>query len=324
MGDRIRVTVQLVDAVADKHIWAERYDREFEDIFRVQDEIARSIVTSVAPEYFSAEMRRAQRQETPNLEAWDAFMRGYWHFFRFARDDNAEAQRLLHTAIEIDPFRANYHAVLGASYMIDGLYGWSDSREESLRKALESAERGLALDDQDALVIRVVGAVHFFSKNHDVALTYYERAVAANPNEAENHALLSAALGVAGDYEAARGEFETAMRLSPRDAHIATWYNYMAVAAFVVGRDAEAAEWAQKTVQANPQFPGGHRTLAAAYGAMERDVEAQAAGSKLRELLPHLTIAQLRKSIPYFKDLDTFERYLDGLRRAGVPEGGND
>ena len=98
----------------------------------------------------------------------------------------------------------------------------------------------------------------------------------------------------------------------------------MAVAAFTVGRDEEAAEWARKTIEANPQFPGGHRTLAAAYGAMERTEEAKRAAEKLLELLPHLTIAQLRQSIPYFKDPDGLERYLDGLRRAGIPEDGND
>ena len=169
-----------------------------------------------------------------------------------------------------------------------------------------------------------MGLVHFFSKNHDVALSYYERAVASNPNEAENWALLGAALGVAGDYDAALNRFETALRLSPRDVHTATWYSYLAVAAFVVGRDEEAAQWSVKAVQSNPQFPGGYRTLAASYGNMGRLTEAEAAREKLQELLPHLTIEQLRESLPYFKDPDDLERYLDGLRRAGLPDGAND
>jgi len=318
--ERIRITAQLIDAEADKHIWAETYDRALKDVFQVQDEISKSIVTAVAPEYFSAEMERARRTDTPNLEAWDAFMRGYWHYLRYTKNDNAKARQLLQRAIELDPNRANYHAVLAVVHMIDGLYGWSESREGSMRKALQIAEHGLALDDRDAQVIRVPGVIHFFSRNYDAARGYYERAVAANPHEAENHALLGATFGVAGDYEAALASFETAMRLSPRDAHIATWYNYLAVAAFVVGRDAEAAEWSRKTIQANPTFPGGYRSLAASAGNLGLIDEARSAREKLQELLPHLTLSQLRESLPYFKDPDTMERYLDGLRAAGLPE----
>ena len=204
--------------------------------------------------------------------------------------------------------------------LLEGFYGWSESRDESFRKALASAERGLALDGQNAQVLRSIGLVHFFTKNHDLALSYYERAVAANPNEAENRAFLGAALGVAGEYDAALEQFETAMRLSPRDSHIATWYGYLGIAAFVAGEDEDAAGWARKTVEANPKFPSGYRTLAAISGILEQHAEAQTARMKLQELQPHLTIGQLREGLPYFKDPDDLERYLHGLRQAGLPE----
>jgi adenylate cyclase len=120
-GDRIRITAQLIDAIADKHVWAEKYDRELKDVFQVQDEITQSIVTSVAPEYLSAELRRAQRKEEPNLDAWDAFMRGYWHHMRFTKDDNAIAQGLLRKAIDLDSRQANYHGLLAVTHLIAGL-----------------------------------------------------------------------------------------------------------------------------------------------------------------------------------------------------------
>lgn len=319
-GDRVRITAQLIDAIVDKHIWAEKYDRELEGVFEVQDEITLSIVTSIAPEYLTAEMRRAQRKDVRNLDAWDAFVRGYWHHLRYTEDDNAAAQRLLRKAIDLDPRQANYHGLLAVTHVIDSLYGWGATRDASLRTALEVAERGIALDDQDTMALRSIGLVHFFSKNHDVALGYYERAVVTNPNEAENRALLGVALGVAGDYDAALAQYEIAFRLSPRDVHITTWYNALAVAAFVVGRDEEAAGWARKTIQANPQFPGGYRTLAASAGNLGRPTEAETARKRLQELLPHLTIGQLRESLPYFKNPNDLERYLDGLRKAGLPE----
>ena len=318
--DRLRINAQLIDAVADKHVWAERYDRKLEDLFQVQDEITQSIVTTVAPEYFSAELRRAHRKQEQSLDAWDAFMRGYWHLLRFTEDDNAEAQRLLAKAIDIDGRQSNYHGLLAVTHVLDAFYGWSGSRDESFRKALEVAERGLALDDQNSQALRSIGLVHFFSKNHDLAFSYYERAVSANPNEAENRALFGAALGVAGDYEAALEQFEIAMRLSPRDAHIATWYGYLAMAAFIADEAEAAAEWSRKSVAANPQFPSGHRTLAASAANLGQLDEARAARERLQALLPHLTIAQLRESLPYFKKPEDMDRYLEGLRKAGLPE----
>ncbi|MBT4932756.1 MAG: hypothetical protein HOL66_03335 [Rhodospirillaceae bacterium] len=317
---QVRISAQLIDAVADTHIWAEKYDGELKDIFRLQEDITQSIVTTIAPQFLSAEMERTQRKDVRNFDAWDAFIRAYWHFFRFTRDDNATAQNLLQKAIELTPNLAQYHGLLAVTHLMDALYGWSDSRDVSLSLALERAERGIALDDNNSLAIRAIGATHFFSKNHDVALSYYRKAVQVNPNEAENRALLGGALGVAGDYEGAREQFEAAFSLSPRDVHVATWYNYLAIAAFVAGRDEEAVEWSKKTVQANPQFPGGHRSLAASYGSIGKLKEATDARLKLQELLPHLTISQLRENLPYFKESKTMERYLDGLRKAGLPE----
>ena len=127
-GDRVRITGQLIDAIEDKHIWAERYDRKLEDIFELQDEISQSIVASVAPEYLAAEMKRAQRKDTRTLDAWDSYMRGYWHFMRFTKDDHATAQDLLRKAIELDPNQANYHGLLAVSHTFEVFYGWSESQ----------------------------------------------------------------------------------------------------------------------------------------------------------------------------------------------------
>jgi len=145
-----------------------------------------------------------------------------------------------------------------------------------------------------------------------------------NPNEAENRALLGAALAVAGDYDGAREQFDAAFSLSPRDVHVATWYNYLAIAAFVVGRDEEAVDWSKKTVLANPTFPGGYRSLAASLGNLGQLTEGKAAREKLQKLLPKLTLSQLRENLPYFKDQNTLERYLGGLRKVGLPEGGDE
>ena len=119
-------------------------------------------------------------------------------------------------------------------------------------------------------------------------------------------------------------QYEIAFRLSPRDAHVVTWYSNLALAAFIGGRVTEAVDWAQKSVQASPNFPGGPRTLAASYGDLGQIPEARAACEKFHQLLPHATIVQQRESLPYFRDTEVMERYLDGLRKAGLPEGSAD
>ena len=318
--DGLRVTARLTDIESLQQIWAERYDVPFDQVFEVRDDIALSIVTTVAPEFLTAEMRRTGRLEPRNLDAWDQFIRGYWHMLRFTRTDNKTAQRLLTRAIETDPQQANYYGLLAVTHLMDGLYGWSENRDRSLELSLQNAEQGLALDEHDSLVLRSIGLVHFFSKRHSVALQYFRRAVAANPGDAESLALLGASLGVNGDYEGSRTKFEEAMALSPRDEHIATWYNYLAIAAFVDGQYEIAADWSRKTILANPQFPGGYRSLAANAGLLGNLEEARSARERLESLIPGISLAQLEESLPYFIEDDTLQRYLDGLRASGIAD----
>ena len=318
--DGLRVTARLTDIESLQQIWAERYDVPFDQVFEVRDDIALSIVTTVAPKFLTAEMRRTGRLEPRNLDAWDQFIRGYWHMLRFTRTDNKTAQRLLTRAIETDPQQANYYGLLAVTHLMDGLYGWSENRDRSLELSLQNAEQGLALDEHDSLVLRSIGLVHFFSKRHSVALQYFRRAVAANPGDAESLALLGASLGVNGDYEGSRTKFEEAMALSPRDEHIATWYNYLAIAAFVDGQYEIAADWSRKTILANPQFPGGYRSLAANAGLLGNLEEARSARERLESLIPGISLAQLEESLPYFIEDDTLQRYLDGLRASGIAD----
>ena len=318
-GNRVRITAQLIDATADKHIWAKHYDQELADVFAVQDAIAQSIVTTVAPEFLSAEMLRAQRKEGRALDAWDNLMLARWHSSHFTREHNAEARRLCRKAIELDPGGAAQYAVLAVSLVIDAIYDWGPSREQSFAEARETAERAIGLDDRNALAIRSLGIVNLYSKHFDDAVHDFQRAIELDPNEAENHALLGNAVGLAGDYEAACKHVEYAFCLSPRDTFRATWYSSLGMSAAAVGRDAEAVEWAKKALQENPKFPGGHRTLAACYSHLGQLAEARAAIAKLLELVPDLTIGHLREQLPY-RSRAHLERYIDGLRKAGLPE----
>ncbi len=318
-GNRIRLTVQLIDAVTGNHVWAERYDRELEDVFAVQDEITENIVANIQPEFLTAEMRRAHRKHEKNLDAWDYYMRALWHLVRLTKQDVAEAQRLARRAIELDPNGASQFSLLAVTHNMAAVYGWSESRDRSLQDAREAAEQALALDDHNAMTVRCLGLVNLYSRRHDDAIRDFKHAIDLCPTEAENHALLGNVLGLTGDYEEAVKHFEKAMRFSPRDVWRATWYSHLAMTASMTGRNEEAIVWARKAIQVNPQFAGGHRSLAASLGHLGRFDDARDALAKLLELLPQMTIVQARENLPIKHEVD-LEHYLDGLRKAGLPE----
>ena len=184
---------------------------------------------------------------------------------------------------------------------------------EILRSGLQAVGRG------QRMAGRALGMTDLYQRQTEAAIHNFERAVDRDPHEAENHALLGNAWGAAGNYEEALRHVEYAVALSPRDAFLNSWYNILAMAAVAVGRDAEAVEWAKKTIAENPQFPGGHRSLAAAYGCLGELTEAKAALETLLELLPGLTIADLRERLPVAIP-DQLERYLNGLRAAGLAD----
>jgi TolB-like protein len=318
-GDRVRITAQLIDAHVDHHIWAKHYDRELADIFAVQDEITEQIIRSVAPGIISTEMQRAQRKDITTLGAWDRIMRAHWHFARFTKEDNIEARRLLTEASQIEPSSAIALGDLAMIHVLDAHWGWCVSRDQSLAAAAELARHAVTIDESNAWGHTALGFVELFSNRHDEAIRRLEHAIELSPNDANAHGFLSMTLALAGDYDGAVAQVNEAMRLSPRDPFLALWYNSRSVAAFVGKRYEEAVVWAKKTNEENPRFPGAYRLLTSSCGQLGRLDEAKVAREKLLRLAPGMTIATTRKQVPW-KNPDDRDRYLEGLRKAGLPE----
>jgi adenylate cyclase len=317
VGSRVRITAQLIDAPTSHHVWAERYDRDLKDIFAVQDEITENIVTSMGPEFLSAEMRRAQRRDVRSLDAWDCIMRAAFHHSRYRREDVAEAQLLLQKAIELDPFNAEGFCLLAFTHLMQVQFGWSESADQSVQEATKAAEKAIAIDDRDAWAHTALGLVDLISRRYDDAIRRLKRAVQLNPSLANAYGALGQALALAGEYALAVEQINKAIRLSPRDPFLVYWIAHLGLAAFSEERYDIACEWAAKVIQENPCFPGGHRMLAASYGQLGRIKEAQAALKEMLLLMPGMTIDDVRKQVP-FKDPVHMERYLDGLRKAGL------
>ena len=318
-GNRVRITAQLIDASTGHHVWAERYDRDLEDIFAVQDEITENIVTSVGPEFFSAEMQRAQRKEVRSLDAWDYVMRASSHHSRYTRKDVAEAQRLLRKAIELDPMSAEAFCLLAFTHLMQVQFGWSESVVQSINEATKAAQSAVGIDDRDAWAHTALGMVDLISKRYDNAVRRLEKAIALNPNLANAYGGLGQALALAGEYNGAVTQINKAIRLSPRDPFMVYWFGHLGLASFVEERYEDACDWGSKAIQENPLFPGGHRLLASSYGQLGRVKEAATELKELLLLMPGMTADDVRRQVPFRKPRD-MERYIDGLRKAGLKE----
>ena len=318
-GKKVRITAQLIDAPTGYHVWAERYDRDLEDIFAVQDEITHNIVRSVGPEFLSAEMKRAQRKDVRNLDVWDYIMRANSHHGRYTKKDTTEAQRLLRKAIELDPMSPEAFCLLAFTHLMQVQFGWSESTAKSIKEAEKAAQSAVAIDDRDAWAHTALGLVDLISKRYDDAVCRLEKAIDLNPNLANAYGALGQALALAGEYEAAVTHINKAIRLSPHNPFVVYWFGHLGVAAFADERYEDACYWGRKAIQQNPNFPGGHRLVAASCGQLGRTQEAAKELKELLLLMPGMTADDVRKQVP-FKRSSHMERYIDGLRKAGLPD----
>jgi TolB-like protein/Tfp pilus assembly protein PilF len=316
-GKKVRITAQLIDAPTGYHVWAERYDRDLEDIFAVQDEITHNIVRSVGSEFLSAEMKRAQRKDVRNLDVWDYIMRASSHHGRYTKKDAAEAQRLLRKAIELDPMSSEAFCLLAFTHLMQVQFGWSKPAAKSIKEAEKTAQSAVAIDDRDAWAHTALGLVDLISKRYDDAICRLEKAIDLNPNLANAYGALGQALALAGEYEAAVTHINKAIRLSPHDPFAVYWVAHLGVAAFADERYEDAYYWGRKTIQQNPMFPGGHRLVAASCGQLGRTQEAADELKELLLLMPGMTADDVRKQVPFKRSSD-MERYIEGLRNAGL------
>ena len=318
-GNRVRITAQLIDGATDHHVWADRYDRDLEDIFAVQDEITQNIVGSIAPGILTAEIQRAQRKDATQLDAWDCIMRAHWHIRRFNKEDNTNARKLLGQALEFDPDNATALADLAFANHFDAVFGWTDSPERSHVQLGEAARKAVGADDHDAFAHTALAIFELFSNRHDDAVRRLQRAIDLNPNLAFARGYLGVTYAFAGERDHAMSNLEEAIRLSPRDPLMVIWHICMAWAELSAERYDEAVEYAHHAIESNPEFTDNYAVLAAACGQLNRSPEAGAALDELRRRMPDLTASDNRLRRPFRRSTDR-NRFIDGLRKAGLPE----
>jgi adenylate cyclase len=315
-GDRVPVTAQLVEAETGNHIWANHYDRDLADIFAVQDDITEAVTIAIAPAVAEAEVRRAMRKPPESLDAWGAYQRGLWHFFKFSSDDNALAHGFFEEAIDLDPtFAAAYSGLAWAHSQAAATLQTSDfAKAQSSAEAL--ARRAVTLDPADAEAHSTLGVVLWMRGDHEGAVAEARQALAISPNLAFAHALLGATLIFSGQPREGIVAIQTSIRLDPHDPMLPSRLNHVALGFYFCGEYETAVGVAKEAIRSNPDYPLTYRWLAAALGQIGQTEEAKRALEKAVEIAPASFDMYVRRRVPWHRPED-HAHMIEGLRKAG-------
>ena len=316
-GGRVRITAQLIDAVTGGHLWAERFDRDLTDIFAVQDDVTTRIVSALALNLSPRERQSIAAEHTDNQEAYDCFLRGRELWWRHSREGNYEAEMLLRRAIELDPRFAPAFAFLAAALVNSYVNGWSALPMQALDEAEKTARQAVQLDERNPYALWALLITRLWARRHDEAQSAAEKMILFNPSFAEGHTALGIILHYAGRSEEALKHFDRAVALDPLCPDM--WLHFQAQATYQLGRYPEAVGLLKRRILRSPETDASRALLAACYGQMGLIEEARDAWRELMRVNPDYSVEQRRKVLPY-KSPDDFARFVEGLRKAGLPE----
>jgi TolB-like protein/Tfp pilus assembly protein PilF len=312
-GNRLRVTAQLIDAVKGYHLWAENYDRAMENLFNVQDEIARKIFKSMHIELAAGEWDQVASHPSKNHEAYLNCLKGIDYYQKFKL---SEAQQLFKAAIDIDPTYVAPVYWLTACYYMKYLSGPSLGRKEALKQGYIHAKKALSMSPSSGYAHMFLGIIYLAQRKYDEALKESELAISFDPNSAiiaRNHSFILRSIG---RYEGAIEMARKAMRLDPMSKD--PRYHHALASSYFLNRnfDQAAAEY-EKALRLNPDFMTSYIGLTASYSLLGMDEKAHAAAEQLLRLNPNLSLKALRRSMPY-KDPADINLLIDGLQKAGL------
>jgi adenylate cyclase len=312
-GDRVRVTVQLIDAETDRHIWAERYDRNLEDVFAIQDEVTGAIVATLPGRVEAANYDRAKRKPTDSTAAYECVLAAKVLHHRSTREDNTEAQRLLDRAIALDPNYAHAHAWKGCVLGQTLVHGWCADGEATFEEIGRELDIAFSLDENDADVHRILAALSVTRGDHDKAAYHQERALALNPNYDLVVVQQGELLTWVGRPEEGIDWIKRAMRLNPH--HPERFWNHLGRAYLMARKYAEAVEAFSRITRPDHTH---HAFLAAALAQMGNKTAAAAHAGEVIKLNPAFSVETYMATQHYRQDSDR-EHHREALVKAGLP-----
>jgi TolB-like protein/DNA-binding winged helix-turn-helix (wHTH) protein/Flp pilus assembly protein TadD len=314
-GDDLRINAKLIDTETGSHLWAERYDRRVQDIFTVQDDVTRNIVTALALTLTDDERKHVARRYTRSVEAYDLFLQGQSFYARSTKEDNAQARELYRQAIKLDPRFARAHAALALTHAEDFRYGWSADPAASINKAIVLARQAVALDDSIPQTFWASGYVYVANKQFNEGVAAAERAIALDPNNTDAFTTLAYGRVYQGRPQEAIPLLRKAMRLNP---HYPSQYpSILGRAYYHLGQYEEAVETLQHAMEINPVRISPHLYLVLSYVAAGRLDEARWEVDKLLMQDPGYSLDIVNQALPV-TDPRELARMKDDLRRAGL------
>jgi adenylate cyclase len=314
---KVRITGQLIDATTGAHIWADRFERDLTDIFALQDEVTSAVVSAIEPKLLQTEIAMATRRRPENLTAYDLFLRAMPYFYLSTREAIAEAIKLAHRALELDPRFGFAAAMAGASYMNNVVFGYAVDPQFERKEAVRLLHLALSVDEGDAQTLAWVSITSAYMIGDCESETEMaDRAVALNPNLFDAWYCKGWVYKVAGLPEEAIRSFERAIRMSPVDPLLHRSFTGMGYALIELGRFDEAIVAGRKALRQNTSFAGAYRCLASAFAHLGRDAEAHEAAARVLEIDPAFTV-----SAWIARGWQSKARLvIEGFRKAGLPE----
>lgn len=307
-GDKIRITAQLIDALSGHHLWAEQYDRNLSDIFAVQDDITKKIITAMQVKLTEGEQVRAVEKGTNNLEAYLKCLQAREYINVLNIESTALAKQLAEEAIALDPQYAMAYKVLGRTHMLDVWLGSSKSPKDSIAKAMGLLQKAIVLDDTLAEAHGLLGFLYSMIGQYDKGVAQAKKAVTLNPNSADAHYRVGKTLHFAGRHEEAIPEYEKAIRLNPIPPNMYLWSLGLSYAA--TGQYEEGITWCEKAVRQEPDSLLARIMITVLYSWSGRDEEARVEAAEVLRIDPNFSLEKWEKRAN--------PRLISALRKAGL------
>jgi TolB-like protein/Tfp pilus assembly protein PilF len=316
-GDRLRVTVQFADVDSGTIISRRAYDRPFVDVFDVQRELAGAVLSELSPRVLDAEIRSFDDRDPEDLDAWQEALVGAWHFYRRTAQDNAQARALLEHALRRDKRMPLAWHTLALAHQQDLINQWCESPQRSLLQLEEVSGEFERLYPEEAWAQVSSAYLDVYKGRRASAMARLVAAIEADPNGCLAYTLYGQTLAMNREPDRGLEQFEVALRLNPRDTERWSTYTGMALAHFVAERYEETIDAAQEAVRIRPNASFAYATLASAHSRLNHMPEARQAVQSMLAIQPDMSLRGIL-SIMGSTDEDIRERYLEGLKRAGL------
>jgi adenylate cyclase len=316
-GEKVRVTTQLVDAISGNHIWAERYDRKFADLFELQDDVVKNVLVELQVKLTEGDNAKLASRQTASLDAWLLRNQAYAEGFKFTREGFIRSRKLYEAAHEADPKWSRPLAGIAWTHEWEARRGWSKSKEESIRIGMELAQKAIDMEPTDPLGYQILGNLYFAKGDYTQAIALREKALELAPNSFNVIVGLASLLRRGGEAERALELLERAKRFSPKHPW---WVPYTeGVTLLLVGEHERAITALNEAISRKPKRADTHVQLAAVLVDMGRLEEAKKAISDALKLDPKMSVSRMTR-ISEFQDPKTASWHDDLLRTAGLPE----